>query len=365
MKFNEYLNKIGKTGIFIFGLVVIILIGLLDFIVPKEISLSILYLIPIVIVAWKVGKFKAIVIAFISACVWAASNEFTGSDWLVINTTNIWNTLVRLGFFIIIAVLIDMVIKYKFSLEEKILLRTSELSAEIESRTKTEKELKKKSDKLSLLTKRIQVIKEEENTKIAREIHDELGQALTAIKIETVSLSKKYANDQLIVDRLFIVTDIVDDIIKSIRKISTRLRPRLLDELGLIPAIEWHLKDFQNRTGINYTLESSSDSFKLTQAVSNNIFRIFQEAITNIIRHSRAKEISINIHNNSSGKFIMEITDDGIGLPEGYMDKTNSLGILGMKERAQMLKGTVDVIPAPECGTKVIIKVPLNHHQNK
>lgn len=363
MKLYEKLNKISKNGIVIISFFCVFFIGFIDYITKKEISLSILYLIPIIITAWRAGRFHAFIIAFLSSLVWAVSNGITDTNQLVINATHVWNTLVRLGFFIIVTILIDMVIKYKYSLEEKILLRTSELSAEIQTRINTEKELKKKSDKLSLLTKRIQVIKEEENTKIAREIHDELGQALTAIKIETVSLSKKYANDQVIVDRLFIVTDIVDDIIKSIRKISTRLRPRLLDELGLIPAIEWHLKDFQHRTGINYSLDASNDSFKLNQSVSNNIFRIFQEAITNIIRHARAKQVSINIHNNSAGKFIMEITDDGVGLPEGYLDKTNSLGILGMKERAQMLKGTVDVLPANNGGTKVLIKIPLNHHK--
>lgn len=361
MKINKYLNKITKTDILIICLGLVFLIGLLDYITGTEISLSILYLIPIVVIAWKAGRKRAILLAFLCACVWAFTNGISNTEVQVFNSTHLWNTLVRFGFFITIALLMDKVINYKTGLEEKIHQRTAELWMEIESRIKTEKELKSKSDKLSLLAKRMQIIREEENTKIAREIHDELGQALTAIKIEILTLSKKYANNKFIVDRLFIVTDIVDGIIKAVRKISTRLRPRLLDELGLLPAIEGHLKDVQNRTGIDCNITGSDENLKLNQDVSNNIFRIYQEAITNIIRHSRATKVSVKIFSNYKEKLIMEINDNGIGLPEGYMDKTNSLGILGMKERALTLKGTVDVLPGKYVGTKVIIMIPLNH----
>lgn len=360
MKIVAYINKTGKIGSITFSIVLVFLIGLLDYIIASEISLSILYLFPISVIAWMKGKNYAIFIAFLSACVWAVSNGMTNQDLQIFNTTHIWNTLVRLGFFIIITQLLDKVINFKFSLEEKINRRTEELSSEILARIETEKELKKKSEKLSLLTKRIQNIREEENIKIAREIHDELGQALTAIKIETVALSKKYSNDQVIVDRLYIVTDIVENIIKTIRKISIRLRPRLLDELGLIPAIEFYMKDFKIRTGINYRLNIPDENFNINNTSSNNIFRIFQEAITNIIRYSQAKEVTVKINKNGSGIFVMEIKDNGIGLPEEYMDKIDSLGIIGMKERANMLKGTVDVLPGKDSGTEVILKIPLN-----
>lgn len=225
---------------------------------------------------------------------------------------------------------------------------------------KVEEELKSKSENLRQLIMRIENIKEEENTKIAREIHDELGQALTAIKISLTSLSKNYSNDKDIVEHLYLVNSTIDETIKSMRKISTRLRPRLLDELGLLPAIQWQLREFQTRTGIRCILTTSDEDIKLESSISTNLFRIFQEALTNISRHSKASNVKISIFYEPVGMLTMDIKDNGVGIPKNVGEKSGRLGILGMKERAQILGGGLEVISAENEGTEVIINIPLN-----
>ena len=225
---------------------------------------------------------------------------------------------------------------------------------------KVEDELKSKSENLRQLIIRIENIKEEENTKIAREIHDELGQALTAIKISLTSLSKNYSNDKDIVEHLYLVNSTIDETIKSMRKISTRLRPRLLDELGLLPAIQWQLREFQTRTGIRCILTTSDEDIKLESSISTNLFRIFQEALTNISRHSKASNVKISIFYENVGMLTMDIKDNGVGIPKNVSEKSGRLGILGMKERAQILGGGLEVISCENEGTEVIVNIPIN-----
>lgn len=225
---------------------------------------------------------------------------------------------------------------------------------------KVEEELKNTSENLRQLIMRIENIKEEENTKIAREIHDELGQALTAIKISLTSLSKNYSNDKDIVEHLFLVNSTIDETIKSMRKISTRLRPRLLDELGLLPAIQWQLREFQTRTGIRCILTTSDEDIKLESSISTNLFRIFQEALTNVSRHSKATNVKITIFYEQVGMLTMDIKDNGVGISKSVMETSGRLGILGMKERAQILGGGLEVISRENEGTEVIVNVPIN-----
>jgi len=224
-------------------------------------------------------------------------------------------------------------------------------------RLQAELELKQKSEKLSQLIMQLQNIREEENTKVAREIHDELGQALTAIKISLTSLSKNYSNDQDIVEHLFLVCSTIDETIKTMRKISTRLRPRLLDELGLISAMEWQLREFRTRTGIRCILTSSDENFNLNPIISTALFRIFQEALTNIARHSKATNVKINIFQDNVGTITMDIVDNGVGIAK--KEGNEGLGLLGMKERAHILGGEIEILSSEQTGTQVIVNVPI------
>jgi signal transduction histidine kinase len=158
------------------------------------------------------------------------------------------------------------------------------------------------------------------------------------------------------------ISNAIDDTIKTVRRISTR-SPRLLDELGL-SAIEWQVKEFRTRTGIKIDLFVPGDNINLTPVESSALFRIFQEAITNVARHSKATNLLVEIRENNRG-LNMIIRDNGTGLPQDYMNKDHSLGILGMLERASSIGGKVELNSIPGGGTEVLVKVALNHQKNK
>lgn len=337
--------------------------GFIDYVTGRDFAFSIFYLIPIFIVVWYCGKRDGIFMALLGSIVWLVVDTM-GSNNEITEPIAIWNALVRFGFFIVVVFLTYKVKKFQDGLEEIVINRTSDLRSEILEREKAQKELSFITDKLRKLTKRIQVIREEENKIIAREIHDELGQALTAIKIDVAWLSKRFSNDGPLIESLFTISNTIDETIKTVRKISTRLRPRLLDELGLFPAIEWQVKEFQSRTGINCNLMLPEEISNISSTASSAIFRIFQEAITNIARHSNAKGVNIEITANSRGVLVMMIKDNGNGLPENYLKKEHSLGILSMQERASSIGGNFYIKSEHGKGTEVLLKVPLKNENS-
>jgi signal transduction histidine kinase len=333
----------------------VIALGLIDSTTGVEYSFAIFYLLPITFITWYTSKRYGILFALISSIAWLYAdmqdiNRYSNP------TVPYWNGLVRLSFFLIVVVLLSRLKKLESSLEQNVADKTSDLLNEIEERKKTERELKFQTEKLSHLAKRIQNIKDEENTRIAREIHDELGQSMTAIKIDLMWLGKRCSANPDLVESLFSISETVDDAIKDIRKIASSLRPKLLDELGFTPAVERYLKDFTLKTNIKYELISDKDNYPLNLEESNALFKIFQEAMTNIARHSKASKIEVNIFTELDDSFNMIIRDNGIGLPENYMTKNDSLGFMGMKERAASIGGTVDFTSNGEKGTIISFK---------
>jgi signal transduction histidine kinase len=361
MNFSEYIRGLNTYIIFTIGVVTLLIMGFVDYITGVELSFSVFYLIPIAFVAYYGSKFQGLFTAVLSAVSWLAA-DLSAIDRYSSHAIPYWNMLVRLGFFLVVLYLVDGLRNKNIELEEEVLSRTADLTKEIIEREKTASELHRKSEKLRQLVVRSQNIREEENTKIAREIHDELGQALTAIKIDIASTSKKYSNDKVLVERLYNATNMIDNLIKTIREISTRLRPRLLDQLGLLPAIEWQLKDIHSRTGLKYKLLSKEDDISLPASVSNGVFRIFQEAITNIVRHSGASYVVVRLDRDPQNRdFIkLEIIDNGNGFSQDYLDSTQCLGILGMKERSKILGGDLEVVSGEEWGTAVVLNFPIN-----
>ena len=264
----DYFKNAGKTTILIWGLTLTFFMGVVDFALGTEISVSIFYLIPIALATWYIGKPYGIVFSVICGLIWLW-NENLGIERYSNHAIPYWNALVRFGFFMIVVFLLSKLKNFKKYLEDTIASRTSDLTSEILERRKTEFALEQKTTKLSELTKRLHTIREEENEIIAREIHDELGQSLTAMKIEIILISKKIGGDDALLAKLNLVTNMIDDTIKTIRKISTRLRPRLLDQLGFIPAVEWEMKDFQGRTGIICDLFVEDENFDLELSLAD------------------------------------------------------------------------------------------------
>jgi PAS domain S-box-containing protein len=235
----------------------------------------------------------------------------------------------------------------------------STVSIDITERKRAEEALRKSQEELRNLSSYLQSIREEERTEISREIHDELGQSMTALKMNLAWLRGKLRQDQKdLLKTVNSMKEIVDDNLQIAKRISTELRPRLLDDLGLIPAIEWHSDDFQKNTGIGCKVTTSHKDIDLGSDLKTAIYRIYQEAMTNIYRHAKASEVKIKIKNDSN-KLLLKVNDNGTGISDDKISDPLSFGLIGMKERAYNLGGEVTVQGEKNKGTTVMVTIPL------
>lgn len=226
-------------------------------------------------------------------------------------------------------------------------------------RLKAEEELKASYKAIRKLTAYLQNIREEERTNIAREIHDELGQQLTVLKMDVAWLNKKFqGTDEKVNQRLKDLLIMLDETVKSVRRISSQLRPSLLDDLGLIAAIEWQLNEFEKRAGIKTKFVAPQEEVVLPVSSKTALFRIFQESLTNVARHSQAKKLSVELRRENQS-IIMSIIDNGKGFDKKRIAEKKTLGILGMKERCEMIGGTYEISSAAGEGTAVVVSVPF------
>jgi PAS domain S-box-containing protein len=231
---------------------------------------------------------------------------------------------------------------------------------DITTRKKAEEELKNSREQLRNLSAHLQSIREKERMSIAREIHDELGQALTALKMEMVWLNNRLPNNQLILhDKMKSMVELVDKTAQTVQRISAELRPGLLDDLGLAAAIEWQTEDFQKRTGIPCEVSLEPEDFVANQDISTAIFRIFQETLTNIVRHADASCVKVMLHEKDS-EIKLEVSDNGRGITPEQVSHPRSFGIMGIQERVNLLHGKVEIAGIPQKGTTVTVCIPYN-----
>ena len=208
------------------------------------------------------------------------------------------------------------------------------------------------------LTSHLQEVREEERLHMAREIHDELGQLLTVLKMDVSWLSKKIAPvDAVVKSKLDEIMDGINTTSRTIRRIASELRPSLLDDLGLLAAMEWHLEEFERRSGISKELYIPDREIPLPDTFKIGIFRIFQESLTNVARHSGADNVIVSLTPDDK-QLILTIRDNGKGINEKQGNK-KTLGLLGMKERSQMMGGQYEIRSKPGEGTTVTVIVPL------
>ena len=234
------------------------------------------------------------------------------------------------------------------------------IARDITDRKRAEKQLQDTSNQLRNLSSRLQEIREEERTMIARELHDELGQVLTVLKIQvSLCANKLNKNQDELRQKIDFISSMLDQMVETVQKITSKLRPDILDELGLIPAIEWQAEEFQKNTGIRCDLTIPGQEFNLQQDTSTAIFRILQEALTNVARHAHADKISI-ILKEEANLLILEVTDNGIGIHQRQIEDPGSLGILGMKERAAILGGKMTLHGVHDKGTHVKVEIPVD-----
>jgi signal transduction histidine kinase len=230
---------------------------------------------------------------------------------------------------------------------------------DITERKNAEEEILAMNKQLRNLLLHLENVREIERTNIAREIHDELGQQLTGLKMDASWVSKKYANgDATIKERLASMIDLIDDTVKTVRRIATELRPGILDDLGLIAAIEWQSQEFEKRNGIRSEFHTNLSDLHLERDLSTNIFRVYQEALTNILRHASATSVNTKFE-RTNGDLILTVTDNGRGFDINEPKNKNALGLMGMKERALIFQGEFTIQSEKLKGTTITLKVPF------
>ena len=251
-----------------------------------------------------------------------------------------------------------------FLLEERHLIRSlaDMLSAHFE-RKRAGEQIKATSEQLRALMIGLRSAREEEGLRIAREIHDELGSALTSLRWDLEEIERVSEQDVDPVRQAALRSKIaamfgrIESTIDAVRRISSELRPSILDDLGLASAVEWQAQQFQSRTGITVHFECLADALGLDAEQSTAVFRIFQETLTNVSRHAQATRIDVYIEDDASD-FLLIVRDNGRGIENAEKSSPSALGLLGMRERAHLIGGQIEISGAAGRGTTVTLRVP-------
>lgn len=238
------------------------------------------------------------------------------------------------------------------------------LANDITEKVKSQQLILDNSRQLRELTARLHEIREEERMHMAHEIHDELGQRLTVLKMDISWLNRKLiTEDEMAKEKIKNTLTLLDGTIKIVRKIATDLRPGILDDLGLIPALEWQSKEFEVWSGINASFHSNMSEITLPALVSTSLFRIFQESLTNVARHAEARHIDSELLVKED-EITLTIIDDGRGFDTSALGNKKTLGIMGMKERTMGIGGEYTIKSSPGKGTVVSVQIPYKKDKN-
>ena len=238
-----------------------------------------------------------------------------------------------------------------------------QISSDVTERKQAELQLQSSREQLRALAARLQSVREEERKGLSRDIHDELGQVLTGLKMELAWMRTRLSEEgavprQALLKKIAFLGSQIDASANSIRKLCSELRPGILDDLGLAAAIEWQARDFSKRTGIKCQLTIQAKNLALDPDGNTAVFRIFQEILTNVARHAHAGKVTVRLAETET-MLILEANDDGRGIKQGDLNGTNSLGLLGMRERAMALGGNIEFRAGESGGTTVSLRLPF------
>jgi signal transduction histidine kinase len=255
--------------------------------------------------------------------------------------------------------LVPEILRAKISVFVDLYGNKAALGREISARKAIEKELRNSEQKFRALAAHIQSVREDDRTGIAREIHDELGQALTGLKMDLSWLEKRLPGDLMEpAAKIKSMFRLIDDTIHSVRRIASDLRPQVLDDVGLTGAIKWQAREFQARTGIRCKVDLPEEPLVMDQERSTAVFRIFQEAMTNVARHARATRVEIQLRLDA-GHLLLSVLDNGLGISPTALRSPKALGLLGVRERALLLGGKVGIEGVDGRGTSIRLSLPL------
>jgi PAS domain S-box-containing protein len=236
--------------------------------------------------------------------------------------------------------------------------------SDITDRKQAEEQLRTSREQLRSLSAHLESMREEERKNMAREIHDELGQMLTALKIDLSSLTERSTEEQqLLVEKTKSMNELIDMAIETVKRISEELRPPVLDDLGIAVALEWQAAEFEKLTQIKCEFSSNPKDIVLDPDRSTAVFRIFQETLTNVVRHSDASKVKAVLVKEAD-RIVLTIKDDGKGIGKKQIADPKAFGLIGMRERARFWGGEVRVSGAPGKGTSVMVSIPLANQEN-
>jgi signal transduction histidine kinase len=240
----------------------------------------------------------------------------------------------------------------------------NEMAAALENLHEVEQQaaekIRQSREQLRHLANHLQRVREEERTRIARELHDQFGQTLSVLKMDLAWLAKHLPGpNPSLQAKLDAMGSVIDATLQVLHRVCTELRPVILDDFGLAAAIQWQTEDFQGRTGIVCSVILDTEADKLTQDESTALFRIFQETLTNTLRHASATEIGVRLWEEEN-QLMLEIADNGKGIASTEISSPTSLGLIGMRERVYGINGSIQFTGIQDKGTRVTVAVPLN-----
>lgn len=252
----------------------------------------------------------------------------------------------------------DYVLKHRLTRLVPAVLRALREARDRTARRLAQEQLRQSHKQLRALSLFLQDVRETEQTRIAREVHDELGQSLTGLKLELIWLTSRLPKrSTLLHHKARSMATHIDETIQTVRRIATELRPGILDAAGLPAALEWQANQFQSQTGIVCMVQVGVREKRWDQNLNTAFFRIFQEALTNVIRHAAATKVEVQLTEND-GQVVLEVRDNGRGISLAEIHNTKSIGLLGIRERAALQGGTLRIKGCHGQGTTVTVSIP-------
>lgn len=235
---------------------------------------------------------------------------------------------------------------------------TSQHAAEQDETGSLVRQLAASEQKLRALANRLLTIKDEEQFRISREIHDSLGQALAVLKLDLQWISRQLPDDAALQEKAKVMSSLIDGTIRSLREIVVRLRPDILEQLGLVAAMEHQARDFEAHTGIRCQITVDVGGMRQSAERDTTLLRVFQEMLTNVARHAHATEVQCRLQVEDQ-YLVLEAIDNGRGMASPEIRKPNSFGLVGMRERIAPFRGRLQILPAAAGGTLVRVSIPL------